>query len=476
MLRSPWTGHGWPAHLMNNQTLECHDASRMGPLILMVAYDFFPSNQIGARRVTALARFLVTRGYRVAIISSFGDHDIETGSEIIPGIIAFPVKRPPKIVVDALITLKKNIAGRFGTKNAPTLRTDSSKGVATAVTQGGLKELFFRALCFVDEFKKWSWRASRAATEAAEEHAAKLIISSGPPNSALLAGTLAARRLRIPHIADLRDPWTDAVTANPRYRFDYFLQRPLEKWMVRSASRITSAGAAVAERLAARYPDAAGKIYVVRNGFDGRSDAVQTTTGGKLSILFAGELYLGRNPYPFLDALESLLRRDDVDAEKIRVTFMGRVDQYDGHPISEWLSGKRLSRIMTILPHGPAEDVNRAVSEATVLLNLAQQQPYSVPAKTYEHLIANREILVICESDSETARVVKGIHGVIQVDSGNSVDLEQALLDLYHRHAVQGILTTPSAEEVHGFSRSAANEEFLSIINGVLDPDVSATH
>lgn len=461
---------------MNSPLTDRLDACRSGPLVLLLAYDFFPSNQIGARRTTALAKFLATRGYRIAVVSSFGDRDIEGGSEIMPGVVAVPVKRPPKILIDAMVALKKSIIGRFGTKKTTSTGPKSPKSAAAVVQKNGMTELLFRALCFVDEFKKWSWYASRAAVKAAKEYDAKLIIASGPANSALLAGAFAAHRLRIPHIADLRDPWTDAVTANPRHRIDYLLQRPLEKWVIRSASRITSAGATVAELLAARYPDSAWKIHVVRNGYDERTTTVETTTGGKLSILFAGLLYLGRDPYPFLEALEALLQRDDVDPDRIRVTFMGQADQYDGRSIAEWLTGKRSSRVLTLLPHSPAETVNRAVSEATVLLNLAQQQPYSVPAKTYEHLVANREILVICENDSETARVVKGIHGVNQVDSRNRADLERILLDLYQRHAVEGIMTVPSAEEVREFSRSAANEKFLRIIEDVLGSDFPSAH
>jgi hypothetical protein len=120
-----------------------------------------------------------------------------------------------------------------------------------------------------------------------------------------------------------------------------------------------------------------------------------------------------------------------------------------------------------LLPHLPPRAVAEEVSRATVLVNLAQQQPYSVPAKTYEHLISGREILLLCEDDCETAQLVKGIRGVNQVDSRDPAALERALFDLYRRHAVAGSMTVPTMEEVRKFSREAPNEQFWCLIDKV---------
>lgn len=445
--------------------------SRTEPLILILSYDFFPATEIGARRTTELAKYLAAHGYGVAVVSSFGGRHIKAGSQILPGVIAIPVLRSPNILIGSIVALKRRITRQATTTKQAMNGVTLGRKLTVADWPHTLKETFFRVLYFVDEFKMWSWRASRAAVNAAKIHNATLIISSGPPNSALIAGSLAARTLRIPHIADLRDPWTDSVTANPKRRIDYRMQRPLESWVVRTAAHITSAGASVAELLGLRYPDSKMRISVVRNGYDGIRAPVQTNTDGKFSILFAGELYLGRDPFPILDALERLLQRPEVDANRVRITFIGRVERYAGRSLSDWANSKRLFRIMTILPHSPMDIVSRAVSESTLLLNLAQQQPYSVPAKTYEHLISGREILVICENNSETASVVKNIPGINQVDPWNPEKLEQTLLDLYRRHAIQGRMTIPSEEDVHRFSRSAANQKFLNIIKDVLEPE-----
>jgi Glycosyltransferase Family 4 len=330
---------------------------------------------------------------------------------------------------------------------------------------------FFKMVYAIDQYKKWSWRASRVAIAAGKEHQARLVLSSAPPHTMLIAGTLAAKRLGVPHIADLRDPWTDNIPDIPLApgEFGLSLLRHVEGWVIKSAGAVTSTGASVAKILSDRYPIVRSRMHVIRNGFDGGLEKVSPDTGGRLSILFAGELYVKRNPFPIMSALEKLLARPDVDGSRVTMTFMGRCATYNDRPLADWLSGKRCEANVKILPQMPADAVAAAIRDSTVLLNLAQQQPLSVPAKTFEHIASGREILLICEDDSDTAQVVKGIQGVLQIDQSNEQALENALLDLYQRHVVQGKLTTPTEAQAMQYSRENVNEQFLSVMRSVAD-------
>jgi hypothetical protein len=166
-------------------------------------------------------------------------------------------------------------------------------------------------------------------------------------------------------------------------------------------------------------------------------------------------------------ALETLLADPQIDASRITFTFMGRCATYKDQSLTDWLRGKRSEAVVKILGQVPQAAVAQAAKDATVLLNLAQQQPLSVPAKTFEHLASGREILLVCENDSETAQLVAGIPGVMQVDQADPKALEATLRDLYRRHVVQGKLTAPSEAHVLPFSRNAANESFLSVMRSV---------
>ena len=437
------------------------------PTVLLISYHFHPSNAIGGRRPSALARFLVSKGVRVVVVSAFAGTQVDAGSELLPGVIAIPVKPSRRLLIDAAVLLKQSLFGRPAASTIPD-RAPS----ALRRAQSHTRSLFFRCLYFIDDQKRWGLRAARAAHRAGRKFEARLVIASAPPNTLLLSGVLAARWLNVPYIADMRDPWADAVEyAHPERRMELRLLRLLEGWMTRSATAITSTGATVTKLLAARYPGTREKLHVVRNGFDEEIQRPPASTGGRLAMLFAGDLYFGRNPFPLLEALEHLLQQPGVDPSRISLTFMGSVEEYGGRSLREWLRDKRAAAVVRIRPNVPQPEVAEAVAGSTLLLNIAQQQHLSVPAKTYEHLASGREILLMCEHDCETAQVVADIGGINRVDPSVPGALDETLLDLYRRHVLEGRLTAPSREEAMRFSRSAANERFWSILSAVAELD-----
>ncbi len=445
--------------------------------ILIVSYHFHPSNEIGARRATALARYLAAEGMRVVVVSSFGDQPIAYGQEVIPGVVAIPVRRPRRRFVNLLVSLKQQTSrqrgGEASTSLGASAETPSNRRLSTSIKDlfGAWRGLFFRLVYFIDEHNTWSWSAARAAARSGSHYRAKLILITAPPHSSLLAGAWAARKLGIPYITDLRDPWSDYVEwTAPKRRLQLRMLRTFERWVIGHAAAVTSTGATVAKLLAQRNPEIAERVHVIRNGYDGDIQSPMTDTGGWLKILFAGELYLGRDPFPLLNGVEWLLSQPGIDRSRIQVMLMGRVSTYGGVQLETWLRDKRCASVVQIIPPQPPQFVADAVGAATVLLNLAQQQNLSVPAKTFEQLACGREILLICASTDETARLVSGITGVIQVDPYDSDALHTALIDLYRRHVELRRSTVPPEEQVRRYSRAAANKEFRTIICSVRQP------
>jgi len=437
--------------------------------VLILSYSFHPSNEIGARRTTALARYLVDQGVRVVVVSLFGDKPVEPGSEIYPGVVAVPVKRPRRRLLDLLIRLKHAVPTRHHARaGGDGTARDLLPDAVPAETRGlrsWLREWYFRILYFIDQYKRWSWRAAAAAIRAGRENRAGLLVVSAPPHSTSLAARWAARRLGIPYVADLRDAWSDDLAAaHPERRFELRLMRSLESSVLQDAAAVTTTSASVAALLKNRYPSLTDRVHVIRNGYDGNIAPGVVETGGRLSILFAGELYVHRSPYPLLAALERFLEDPAIDPTRIRLTFMGnRAGQFSDQALTSWMRGKRCAPVIRLLPSQSSDAVAREVAQATVLLNLAQEQHLHVPAKTFEHLASGREVLLICESDSETAQVVAGIRGIMQIDQREPGALETALADLYRRHVVEGRAAVPAAEDVRTFSRAPSNERFHSL-------------
>jgi hypothetical protein len=398
---------------------------------------------------------------------------VAPGAEVFPGVIAVPVRRPRRPWLDLLVKLNRWLApqGEDDVAEQQEFHPDGVEpGSARASLRTRLRKQYLRVIYFIDHFKKWSWHAARSAVRAGREHRAALVLASSPPHSALLAGAWAARRLGVPFVADMRDPWTDIhALTYPDRRIELPLLRALEGWVMRQAAAVTSTSATAAALLVERDPNLANRIHVIRNGFEGDIAPALVRTGGRLSILFAGALYVRRSPYPLLAALERLLSRPDVDPSRVQLTFMGNKEgSFSEQSLSRWLRGRRCAAVVRMLPPQAAEAVVQEVVHATVLLNLAQHQPLQVPAKTFEHLASGREILLICEADCETAHVADGIRGVTRVDQSDTQALDAALLDLYNRHVIAGTACVPAAAEVRQFSSTLANERFAVTLGAVL--------
>src|SRR6185437_15172803 len=157
----------------------CSRARLSSQTLLLISYHFYPTNEIGGRRTTALARHLAARGWRVIVVSAFGHQGIRPGTEIMPGIIAIPVKQPRRLLLDSLVSLKQGTASPKGALQADQ-KADATARPAGLMSRSKafLRGLFFRMVFFVDANKKWAWRASRAAIAVGRQYGARAVVTS----------------------------------------------------------------------------------------------------------------------------------------------------------------------------------------------------------------------------------------------------------------------------------------------------------
>ena len=249
------------------------------------------------------------------------------------------------------------------------------------------------------------------------------------------------------------------------------LARLIERRAITSSSAILCASPGIADLLRRAYPDATPKIHEVINGFDAVQERRSSETGGALSVLFAGVLYMNRNPFPFLEALERLLAQPTVDRTRIRVDFVGRCDAYAGVRLTDWLSGKFAAEVVHLNPSVPERELVPFMRRATVLLNLAQGQPRQIPAKTFEQLASGSEIISICERESDTGRVLLKIPGVFRLEPGDANGLDSALRDLYQRHVIDGRISPPPEESIARFSRRSQTQLFMEVFRAAAPID-----
>lgn len=452
-------------------------ANRGGGKIAAIffAYHFFPSTEVGARRMSTLARYLVAQGRPVAVISAFAGLLGSAAENSAATILAdYDIAHVPdqRSTIDAiLVNAKKWLRGRASTlrrvKQVPPAETKSD-GYPWR-TRSAFHRALFSMLRVIDDKKGWSMRAGSKLRSLAARHAASVVVVSAPPISPLCAAVFTARKLKLPVVVDLRDPITDigAADAGQSRSRRWTARRFVERYVVENADAIVTTTPGLQDRLRSRYPAASARISCILNGFDGEMTPAKLNTEHRLSIVFAGELYLNRNPFPFLEAVDRLLSSSGIDESRVRVVFAGQCEIHGGIPVREWSSARRCGRVLDIHPPLNAVGLKRLYEDATLLLNFAEGQPIQVPAKTFELLSLGREVLVACEPHSDTAKVIAGIDGVFRVQLSETEQLDDILRAFYRRHVVEGRMSPPAKESVLRYSRAIQNEHYCTLIDRV---------
>lgn len=434
------------------------------PSAVVLCYYFQPSPEVAARRLSAFTGVIAACGFEVLVVSAFGG---SRSPALQDGVTPIPIVDSPRHLIGSLVALKKSftrVAQAAGWKS-PSLDVGVPRNDTSRAPGQRFADALVRFLCTIDGYKRWSVRAAFAALRAARSRRVQLVVGSGPHFSAVIAARFVARRLRAPFIADFRDPMSAGGKGVLHMgALSNRLRRYFEPRIVATATAICTASPGIASALRERYPAHAGKVKVIFNGFDGEPLPRILATGHRLNILFAGCLYVNRDPFPLLNALESLLSRPGMDASRVRLRLVGDCAAFRGESLAGWLAGRRIEEVVEVIPELPVAELRPYFDEATVLLNFAQGQPRQIPAKTFEHLASGRELLAFCEPDSDTGRLLAGIGGTIQIAPGDGLATERALLDLYDRHVVKGVLSPPSLEEIQSYSRLGQNRAFESMV------------
>jgi Glycosyl transferase 4-like domain len=459
------------------------ERSQRRRIAVVICPYYPPSKDVGARRVGSIAALLAKMGMSVLVVSQSGTHSSTPATAPPGGISTVRVAPTRRLLLDKLPAIKRALLGRTSSNASGAKAVNSDGEIADGTTASGIRTLlarcasnlklrYFTLVYLIDGHKRWSFLAYLAARRATRGVPVELVVASGPPFSSVIAAHRLARVLNAPFIADFRDPMISGWAGPSHvYHPSNWLHRAMEARVVRGARAITCTAPGLRSALAKTYPSAEAKLDIVMNGFDGRLRPPLVRTGHRLDILYAGALYIGRDPFPFLTALEALLQDEAVESSRVAVHFVGHCEEFRGRRLRDWLYGRRSAAVVEILPTVSDSELAPMIDRSTVLLNLAQDQLHQIPAKTFEHLASGREILAICEARSDTGRLLSSISGAICVEPQDLEKLGEVLRDLYRRHVVDGVPRPVPADQVQGFSRDSQFRRMELIFRTVLLAD-----
>jgi glycosyltransferase involved in cell wall biosynthesis len=397
--------------------------------LLMVAFEFPPSNGASVPRIESFYRYLKKWGWKVIVLTaspkSYGKID-ETYQD-----------EPDDLIFRALsLDVQKQLS--FKGKYISAMATPDRWGIT------------------------WIPSAIRLGNKLVESHQPDVIWSSSPiPSTHVIANKLATKH-GIPWVADYRDPfhymngsagkWLDKV------------HRRIDQTTLKNASHLTFATAAVQDLYQNKYKDLiTEKSTVIENGYDEanfqRLERLENKStpfsDKKYSLYYCGVLYPnGRDPIPIFEAMSMLQNQGVINSDNFELIFQGAGD---GKEFADKIKTLALGQLIEFIEPVPfIQALNNMTQADTLLLIQDSRFNKQIPGKIYEYLRTQKPLLVKADPNGETAKlaikfpevtvgynnesIIKGLSLFIKNKNNNLLKPTNRTLNDYNREGKAKVL------------------------------------
>jgi glycosyltransferase involved in cell wall biosynthesis len=373
---------------------------------LLFSYHFPPSLEAGAQRWDVFTRAGVKRGWRFDVLTAArnagpASHGITVHhipedrhwlNQLSDKLVAAKQQAAHSLPVGAVAPVSDKQVMSRADISFPTSMADLRRNL--------------RALLLHTHHLPWANATSAAAERLLRSCAYDAVISSGPPHLAAEAARSIAVAGGIPLVLDFRDPWSllDVLEQGGASWTYLKLASTYERKAVGAASLVVMNTAAAERTMRAAYPSA--DIITIPNGFNGTRPTARHSTEQFVAI-YAGTIYLDRDPRPLLAAVAKLAPELGLTADNFQLRFYGAELEFAGQ------SPEHLAAAAGV-PHGlvesrsplPRRELFEIMESAALLVNLPQGARLCVPSKVYEYLHFSAWVLGLESAGSATHEVL----------------------------------------------------------------------
>ncbi len=262
---------------------------------------------------------------------------------------------------------------------------------------------FIRATIFIPDARiGWLLSAVKEGRNILREYPVRAIYSSSPPYTPALVARRLHRISKIPWVAGFRDPWTGFHNTPGRWFLPRLLDRSLERSVFTEANLVEVAWKGIMRDATEKYPALPREKFIhIPNGFDSADfpepDMAKRAihpNNAKCTITYSGSLYGPRNPRSFLQAVELLIERREIDPAKMSLRFVGRFGAQIHDMLDRPLVRSMIENIEYV-PHARAVELLLESDALLLIVDDVASVAEIVPGKVYEYLGAARPILAI---------------------------------------------------------------------------------
>lgn len=393
--------------------------STPGRRLLLISYHFPPGQAVGALRWQKFSRYAADAGWGLDVItldpSSLPEADLERLEELPAATRVFGVRRPVlhRDRVEHLVwrtyRLLRPVSTRQG-DGAPARQDSLGRDEMRRLVRTPRDAV--RAYFAWAEYARdgrWARHAAALGSHVLNDGAHEAVITCGPPHMAHEAGHRLARSAGLPHVMDLRDPWSLVQ------RLPESIASPVWWWLAAHHERRVVAGAALIvantenlrQAMLQRYPDAADRVITVLNGYD-EEPVPPSGPSGRFTIAYAGSIYLDRDPRLVFRAAARVVRELRLTPTQFGIELMGDASSFGGAPIEAMAREEGLEGFVRAHGARPRKAALEFLAGATMLVTLPQDSDMAIPFKVFEYMRFEAWLLALTTRDSATGVLLEG--------------------------------------------------------------------
>lgn len=432
---------------------------------LLVSPCFPPGAMAGALRWQRLSKFAAERAMGLDVITLAPESqdrvEWERLAELPAGIRVFgiPYNSSPILRSMHRLLLRFRRVMRNGARRSSTAFGEAS---VVAIRTLGLAEIR-EVVAGEWTDRRWIRAASNLGYALACATRYQTVISCGPPHIAHIAADRIARRCRLPLVIDLRDPWgqTDAATEPETNPLWLALARRYEAKLITTAALIVMNTDLARESMRSAYPAAAERIIAVMNGFD-EDKIPPVEEGSTFKIVYAGSIYLDRDPSTLFEAIGRVVRTENLAREDLRIEFIGHAAEVRGVPLQRIAERAGLGAHLVVSPPCPRTELFKRLSGAAMLVSLPQGPRMCIPSKVFEYMQFPGWLLALAEESNATARALRST--AADVVDPRDIDAIEEVVKRRYREYRRGTRAIPIAQTSPQLSRRAQSDIFFTAL------------
>jgi glycosyltransferase involved in cell wall biosynthesis len=428
--------------------------------VLVITYYWPPSGGAGVQRWLKFIKYLRSFGWEPVVYTPENPEYPETDNSLehdIPGDLTVIRRR----IWEPYDLYKKFIGRKKEDRINAAFTSEKRQNKLLESISVRIRGNFF----IPDARVFWIKPSVRFLTGYLKENPVSAIVSTGPPHSMHLIARSVCSKLKIPWLADFRDPWTNidfykdlhlSVLADHKHR-------SLEKKVLSEASVVTVISNGMANdfsRIVDRHYD------VVTNGFDPadlpESNGIQTDS--RFSIAHIGTLSGSRNPESLWRALQELLDEIPSLAKDLEIKLVGKTDFSVLDSVEKAGLTPYLSKI-SYMPHDQAVICQRQSQLLLLIINNTPNAEMILTGKFFEYLAADRPILCFGPENGDAATILKETGAGVVTAVGNTEAVKNHLRNFYMQYKNGFISYTARAKEK--YSRYELTGEIARLLNKV---------